>query len=147
MTFTTDIFLDGNNTGIAVPQDVVDALGGGRRPAVIVTIGSFSYRSTITPMGGQNLIPLSAARRAESGLKGGDRIEVTLALDTTPRVVDIPPALAASLEAEPEAKAFFESLSYSNQLKHALSIADAKTDETRERRVEKAMQMLREGKK
>jgi antitoxin component of MazEF toxin-antitoxin module len=147
MKFTTRIFLDGNNTGIEVPADIVEQLGGGKRPSVNVTIGSFSYRSTIAPMGGRFLIPLSAARRQEAGLAGGDQVEVELTLDTAPREVEIPPDLAEALAGDPKARHFFESLSYSNQLRHVLSVNDAKTPETRLRRIEKAMDILRAEKK
>ena len=147
MTFDTTIFLSGNNTGIEVPAFVVEALGGGKRPAVIITIGSFSYRSTVAPMGGRFLIPLSAERRAESGLKGGDAVTVDLALDTAPREVDIPDDLAAALAQAPDGKAFFETLSYSNKLRHVLSVTDAKTPETRSRRIEKVVEAMMAGKK
>ena len=147
MTFDTTIFLSGNNTGIEVPAFVVEALGGGKRPAVIITIGSYSYRSTVAPMGGRFLIPLSAERRAESGLKGGDAVTVDLALDTTPREVDVPDDLAAALARAPEGRAFFETLSYSNKLRHVLSVTDAKTPETRSRRIEKVVEAMMAGKK
>jgi antitoxin component of MazEF toxin-antitoxin module len=147
MKFTTTIFLDGNNTGIEVPPEVVEQLGGGKRQAVHVTVAGFSYRSTVSSMGGKFLIPLSAARRAEAGVKGGDAVEVELSLDTVPRVVDMPADFATRLEAEPKAKAFFETLSYSNQLRHVLSITDAKTDETRQKRIAKAIETLLAGKK
>lgn len=147
MTFDTTIFLSGNNTGIEVPAFVVEALGGGKRPAVIITIGSYSYRSTVAPMGGRFLIPLSAERRAESGLKGGDAVTVDLVLDTTPREVDVPDDLAAALARAPEGRAFFETLSYSNKLRHVLSVTDAKTPETRSRRIEKVVEAMMAGKK
>ena len=147
MKFTTRIFLDGNNTGIEVPADIVEQLGGGKRPAVNVTVGSFSYRSTIASMGGRFLIPLSAARWQEAGLAGGDQVEVELTLDTAPREVEIPPDLAEALAADPKARQFFESLSYSNQLRHVLSVTDAKTPDTRLRRIDKAMDILRSQKK
>ena len=147
MKFKTEILQAGNNTGIEVPPEVGEGLGGGRKPAVVVTIGSYSYRSTIAVMGGKNLIPLSSDRRAESGIKGGDAVEVELELDTAPREVAVPEDLSAAMAGDAAAKAFFETLSYSNKLKHALSVADAKTPETRARRVEKAMEMLRAGKK
>ncbi|QQR40440.1 YdeI/OmpD-associated family protein [Devosia rhizoryzae] len=147
MKFTTTILLDGNNTGIVVPDDVLAELGGGKRPAVNVTVGKLTYRSTVAQMGGKNLISLSAARRAESGVAGGDTVEVELTLDTTPREVDVPEDMASILANEPDAKAFFDSLSFSNKSKHVLSITEAKTAETRQRRVEKAMEMLRAGKK
>jgi antitoxin component of MazEF toxin-antitoxin module len=147
MRFTTTIFLDGNNTGIEVPPDLVEQLGGGKRPAVQVTVAGFTYRSTVAPMGGKFLIPLSAARRQEAGVKGGDKVEVELVLDTAPREVELPADLAAALAAEPNAKAFFDTLSYSNKLRHVLSITDAKTEATRQKRVAKVMEMLIAGKK
>lgn len=147
MKFKTILFQTGNNTGVEVPAEVVEALGGGKKPAVVVTIGTYTYRSTIAVMGGRNLIAFSAERRAETGLKGGEAIEVDLELDTTPREVTVPDELGAALAGDAAAKAFFEALSYSNRLKHVLSITDAKTPETRQRRVDKAMDMLRAGKK
>jgi hypothetical protein len=147
MKFKTNILQSGNNTGIEVPPEVVEGLGGGKKPAVVVTIGSYSYRSTIAVMGGKNLIPLSSDRRAESGIKGGDAVEVDLALDTAPREVTVPEDLSAAMAGDAAAKAFFETLSYSNRLKHSLSVTDAKTPETRAKRVAKAMEMLRAGKK
>lgn len=147
MKFDTTLFQMGNNTGIEVPAEVVQALGGGKKPAVMVSIGSYSYRSTIAVMGGRNLISFSADRRAETGLKGGDAIAVELELDTAPREVIVPDELKAALASDAGAAAFFDSLSYSNKLKHVLSIADAKTPETKLKRLEKTMTMLRERKK
>lgn len=147
MKFKTTILQTGNNTGIEVPPEVVEGLGGGKKPAVAVTIGGFSYRSSIAVMGGKFLIPLSAERRTESGIKGGDAVEVELALDTTPREVTVPDDLAAALAGDAAAKAFFETLSYSNKLRHVLSVTDAKTPETRQRRIDKVLEMMRAGKK
>ena len=147
MKFKTNVFQMGNNTGIEVPTEVIEGLGGGKKPAVVVTIGSFSYRSTVAVMGGKFLISLSAERRAESGLKGGDPIEVDLQLDTTPREVNVPEDLAAALAEDAAAKTFFETLSFSNKNKHVVSITDAKTPETRQKRIAKAMEMLRAGQK
>ena len=130
-----------------MPPEVVEGLGGGKKPAVAVTIGGFSYRSSIAVMGGKFLIPLSAERRTESGIKGGDAVEVELALDTTPREVTAPDDLAAALAGDAAAKAFFETLSYSNKLRHVLSVTDAKTPETRQRRIDKVLEMMRAGKK
>lgn len=147
MKFTTTIVLDGNNTGILVPADIVRQLGGGKRPAVNVALNGLAYRSTVAPMGGRYLIPLSAVRRTEAGLRGGETVEVDLSLDTAPRTVDMPEDFASALAADPSAKAFFDTLSFSNQNKHVLSISEAKTEETRQKRILKAMEMLLAGKK
>ena len=142
MKFRTTILQTGNNTGIVVPTPVVEGLGGGKKPAVVVTIGAFSYRSSIASMGGQFLIPLSADRRAQSGLKGGQEIEVELQLDTAPRVVDVPGDFQAALTASPAAQAAFDKLSYSHKSAHVLAIDGAKTPETRQRRIDGAIAKL-----
>ena len=148
MKFQTVLQLNGKTaTGIEVPPEIVEALGTGKRPAVTVTIGSYSYRSTVAPMGGKFYLPVSAEHRAAAGIAAGDTIEVELALDTAPREVEVPDDFAAALAGDAGAKGFFESLSYSDRRRHVLAIAEAKTPETRERRIGKAMEMLRAGKK
>ena len=145
-SFETILFLDGNNTGIEVPSEIVEALGSGKKPAVTVTVnGDFTYRSTVAVMGGRFLIPFSADKRAATGLRGNDRIAVTLELDTAPRVMEVPPDLQAVLDADPAAKAFFDTLSYSKQRAHIEPINAAKAPETRARRIEKSVALFREG--
>jgi hypothetical protein len=145
--FTTVLSLENKNaTGIHVPPEAVVALGGGRRPAVVATVNGYTYRATV--MGydpADPLMPFTAEHRAASGLKAGDPVEVELVLDTAPREVEVPEDLAAALAADPAAKAFFDGLSYSNKRVHTLSVLDAKTPETRARRVEKSIALLREG--
>jgi hypothetical protein len=146
--FHTTLHLTGRNTGIIVPPEIVEALGAGRKPAVSVTINdNYSYRSSIASMGGQFMIPVSAERRDEANIAGGDEIDVALELDTEPRTIEVPEDLQAALDNNEAAKTFFDSLSYSNKLRHVLSINEAKTPETRARRLEKAMETLRTGKK
>jgi hypothetical protein len=135
MKFTTRMAQSGNNTGIPVPPEVIEALGGGKRPAVNVTVNGYSYRSTVAPMGGQFLISFSSDKRAESGIAGGDEIEVELTLDTASRAVEPPADLAAALDASPGTRAAFDALSPSKQKAHVVSVESAKTDETRQRRI------------
>ena len=129
------MFQDGNNTGIEVPADVVESLGAGKRPPVVVNVNGFEYRSTVAPMGGRYLLPFSAARRRESGIKGGDAIDVELTVDTAPRVVDVPADLQAALDASPAAATAWEKLSYSNRKAQVESVLGAKAAETRARRI------------
>lgn len=147
MKFTTTIQGNGNKTGIDVPEGIVNALGAGRRPPVVVTINGHSYRSSIAVMGGQNMIGVSAANRELTGASAGDTVDVDVELDIQPRVIDVPKDLAVALEAEPEAKAFYATLPYSSQRRYVEPIADAKTDETRARRIAKVMTDLKAGKK
>lgn len=143
--FRTQIAQMGNNTGIEVPAVIIDELGGGKKPAVVVTIGDFVYRSTVGVMGGKFLIPLSAERRAASGLKGGDDVLVQLERDDAPRTVTVPDDLAAALAGNPAAQAVFGGLTASQQQVHVRSVTDAKTDDTRRRRIEKALVLLAAG--
>jgi Bacteriocin-protection, YdeI or OmpD-Associated/Domain of unknown function (DUF1905) len=133
--FSTTLFQDGNNTGIEVPADMVAALDAGKRPAVLVTVNGYEYRSTIASMGGRYLIPFSAERRKESGLAGGDAIEVELTVDEAPRVVEVPADLAAALDESAAVKTAWAKLSYSRQKAHVTSINGAKAPGTRARRV------------
>jgi hypothetical protein len=147
VSFDTTVTATGNNTGIVVPGNLIDELGAGRRPAVLVNVNGYEYRNTVGVMGGKHMISISAAVRKETGLKGGDPIHVTLTLADTPRDVDVPEDFAAALAADPDAGAFFAALSNSLQRYHVDSITEAKTAETRQRRVEKAVSLFREGKK
>jgi hypothetical protein len=132
-------------TGIQVPEQVIEALGSGKRPAVTVTINGYTYRSTVAVMGGEYMIGVSAEHRAGAGVAGGDEVEVDIDLDTAPREVSIPADFAAALEAEPAARRTFDGLSYSNQSWHVLQVEGAKTDETRQRRIAKSVDILKRG--
>ena len=145
--FTTTILQIGNNTGIEVPEKSVEKLASGKRPAVTITLNGFTYRSTIAVMGGKFLIPLSAERRTKAKVKGGDRLEIALELDTAPREVELHDEFKKALDKDKKAKTFFESLSYSAKNGYALPIMQAKGDDTRSRRIEKALSDLKAGKK
>lgn len=143
-TFSTTLWSGGGNTtGIRIPEEVITALGRGKRVPVIVTVNGYTFRNTTAFMGGQYLVGVSAAHRAASGLAAGDAIEVTLEVDDAPRVVEVPPELAEALAGDPEAAAAWQKLSYSHQRQHAEAILDAKAPETRARRVQKALELLR----
>ncbi|MDP9092817.1 MAG: YdeI/OmpD-associated family protein [Actinomycetota bacterium] len=134
----------GNNTGIDVPDDLIERLGAGRRPAVTVNVNGFEYQTTIGVMGGRNLISISAAIRKQTGLKAGDPIHVELTLADRPREVAVPDDLAAALAADPTAAAFFATLSNSVQRYHVDTINAAKTDQTRHRRIDKAIALFQQ---
>ena len=135
VAFSTTMLLNGNNTGIEVPAEQVEALGGGKRAAVLVRVNGYEYRSTLAVMGGKHLIPFSSDKRAATGIAGGDPIDVELELDTAPRTVEVPIDLAEALAAAglPERVA---ALAPSRQKAHGVSVGGAKAAETRQRRVE-----------
>jgi hypothetical protein len=133
--FSGTMLLTGNNTGIEVPVEIVEALGGGRRPAVLVRVNGYEYRSTVVVMGGKHLIPFSSETRAATGISGGDAIEVELELDTRPRTVAVPEDLAAALAGAGLTEAF-ERIAPSRKKAHVLAVESAKAPETRQRRIE-----------
>lgn len=146
MKFRAVIQLHGKTaTGIEVPPEVVEGLGSHKRPPVRVTLNDFTYRTTIAPMGGVFMIPLSADVRAASGAAAGDEVDVEITLDTEPREVDIPEDLAAELARNTPVGEFFQGLSYSTRRRIVLGIEGAKTAGTRQRRIDSAMVKLKEG--
>jgi hypothetical protein len=132
-------------TGFQVPDDVVTALGSGKRPPVRVTIGKHTYRSTVAPMGGAYWIGVSAENRLAAGVGAGDTLAVVLELDTEPREVAVPADFAAALDDDSAARKKFDSLSYSHKRQHILAIEGAKAEETRQRRIAKAIATLSQG--
>ena len=146
MKITATVQLNGKTaTGVVIPGEIVEALGGGQRPKVQVTIGDYTYRNSVAPMSGVHMLSISSEIRQATGIKAGDTIELELRLDTAPREIEVPDDFAAALAEVPRAKAFFEQLSYSNQRVHTESITGAKTAETRQRRIEKSVALLAEG--
>lgn len=146
MRFHTTILLSGKTgAGIEVPPEIVAALGGGKRPKVLVTIRGYTYRSSVAVLGGASMIGVSAENRAAAGVAGGDEVDVELQLDTAPRNVTVPDDFAEALAAEPDAARTFAELSFSNKSWHTYQIADAKTEETRQRRIARSIAALREG--
>ena len=146
MKFQTIIQLNGKTaTGIPVPAEVVASFGSGKRPPVRVTIGDYTYRSTVAAYGDVFMLPLSAEHREAAGVKAGDQVEVTLELDLEPRTVDIPDDLAAALSEKPGAMAAFEALSYTLRKEHVRQVESAKAQETRQRRIASIVTKLTEG--
>lgn len=145
MRFETELLLTGErNTGIEVPAELIEALGAGKRPPVVVTVNGFEYRSTIAPMGGKFLIPFSSDKRAATGLGGGDAIVVDLELDTAPRTVEPPDDFAAALDAA-GARDAWDRLAPSHKKAHVTAIEQAKAAETRQRRIDKAVAQIAGG--
>jgi bifunctional DNA-binding transcriptional regulator/antitoxin component of YhaV-PrlF toxin-antitoxin module len=143
MRFRASIDLNGKTaTGIVVPPEVVEGLGGSKKPKVTVTINGYSYPSSIATMGGRFLIPVSAEVRAGAGVAAGDVVDVDVVIDDSVRTVDVPADLAKALKAAPAALKAFDALSYSNQRRHVLSVEGAKTQETRDRRIAKVISEL-----
>ena len=146
MDFRTTVVLNGKTaTGLQVPDDVVAALGGGKRPPVTVTLGGYDYRTTIAPMGGAFWIPLAAEHREAAGLRAGQEVDVRVELDTAPRETPLPEDLAAALDED--ARAFFDGLAPSHRKEWVRWVEDAKKPETRAARVGKTAEALKAGRR
>lgn len=134
---------NGPATAIELTDDQVEALGGGKRAAVVVTIGDRSARLRLSVMGGKNLIGMSKAARAELGVEIGDEVDAAIDLDSNERAVELPGDLEAALDAEPQVRAAFDALAPSRRKEIVRSVVDAKKAETREKRVAAAVDGLR----
>lgn len=136
-TFKTQLRKDDavNGTGIEIPADIIDSFGKGKKPPVTITINGFTYRTTVAVMNKKFMVPLSQARRAEAKVQSGDVIDVTVELDTEPRTVEVPDDLAAALAAKPGAREAFDKTSPSGRKEFVRQVEDAKTQETRDRRI------------
>ena len=132
-------------TGLPVPPEAVEALGSGKQPLVHVSINGHRYRSKVAVRGSEFRVPVSAEHREAAGIEAGDEVDVTLELDIDPREVALPEDFAQALDADPEARRFYDSLSNSQQQWYVIGIEGAKNDDTRRRRVDKAVARLREG--
>jgi hypothetical protein len=145
-SFATTVTATGNNTGIVVPGEVIERLAAGRRPPVLVSVNGYEYRTTVGVMNGRAMISVSAAVRKATGLQGGDAVDVTLTVADTPREATVPPDFAEALAADEQAGPFFGGLSNSLQRYHIDNVNAAKSTDTRQRRIEKAIALFRAGK-
>jgi len=135
MRFPATVEPAGNATGIEVPAEIVTALAAGQRPKVVITINGYTWRSRVASMGGRFIVGISAANRAACGIAEGDRVEAEVQVDTEPRVVAEPSDLAEALDGDPQA--------YGLKRKHVQAINDAKTPQTRQRRIAKLIATVR----
>jgi hypothetical protein len=144
--FTAEIELYGKTaTGFMVPPEVVASLGRGKRPPVVVELNEHAYRTTIAAYGNEFFVPLNRKNREAAGVAAGDRVEVAISLDAEPRTIEPPDDLAAALSTRPDARVFFDELSYSHRREYVEWIEEAKRAETRARRIAKALDMLARG--
>jgi antitoxin component of MazEF toxin-antitoxin module len=146
MEFRSSVVLGGKTaTGIQVPDDVVEALGAGKRPPVVVTVGGHTYRTTVAPMGGAYWIPLAAEHREAAGVRAGEEVTVSLEGDPAPREVALPDDLAAAMD--DQARSAFDRLAVSHRKEWVRWVEEAKKAETRTARITKTVESLKAGRK
>lgn len=145
--FKTQLQPRGPAAAVILDDVQVAAVGeGAKRFPVVATVNGYTWRTTVVRMGGEFLLGLSKEVRQGAGAEAGDEVDVTVELDTAPREVEVPEALAAALAADPEAKASFDRMAFTHRKEYARWIADAKQEQTRQRRLGQALEMIRAGK-
>ena len=144
---TATLVARGAAAAVVLDGEQVAVVGeGAKRFPVVATVNGYTWRTTVTRMGGEFLLGLNRAVREDAGVEAGDTVEVKLELDTAPREVEVPEALANALAEDPKARAAFDRLAFTHRKEYARWIDEAKRDETRQRRVAQALEMLRQGK-
>jgi Bacteriocin-protection, YdeI or OmpD-Associated/Domain of unknown function (DUF1905) len=142
----TELVPRGPAAAVILDDDQVATIGeGAKRFPVRATVNGYTWRTTVTRMRGEFLLGLNREVRESAGVEAGDKVEVEIELDTDPREVEVPQALARALAADPDAQAAFERLAFTHRKEYARWVAEPKREETRDRRVARALQMLREG--
>ena len=146
MEFRTTVVLGGKTaTGLRVPDEIVEAMNAGKRPPVAVTVGGYTYRTTVASMGGAFWIPLAAEHREAAGVQADQEVDVSIELDTAPREVPLPDDLAAAFD--DDVRTTFDGLAFSHRKEWVRWVEEAKKPETRVARIEKTVESLRAGKR
>jgi len=146
MRFRTEILGTGKTAaGIVVPSEILEGLAAGKKPAVRVTINGYTYRSSVATIDGRPMIGVSNDVRKAAGVAAGETVDIDVELDTEKRTVALPEELVALLDTDAVARAAYDKLSYSNQRRIVEPIDQTKNPETRQRRIDKAMETLRAG--
>jgi hypothetical protein len=145
--FSATLVARGSAAAVVLDSRQVAAVGeGAKRFPVVATVNGYTWRTTVTRMRGEFLLGLNRAVRQKAGVEAGDGVEVTLELDATPRELEVPDDLAEALADDSAARRVFDRLAYTHRKEYARWIAEAKREETRQRRVAQALEMLRQGK-
>ena len=146
LRFTTQLQARGPAAAVVLDDAQVAEVGeGARRFPVAATVNGYTWRTSVARMKGEFLVGLSREVRQNAGVEAGDEVEVVLALDEAPREVEVPGALAAALAGDPDARASFEGMAFTHRKEYARWVAEAKKEETRQRRVQQALEMIRAG--
>jgi hypothetical protein len=147
VTFKGALVARGPAAAFVLTEEQVAAVGeGAKRFPVVATVNGYTWRTSVTRMRGEFLLGLNREVRESAGVAAGDAVTVQLALDTEPRQVEVPPALADALQRDAEASAAYDGMAFTHRKEYARWIAEAKRDDTRKRRVTQALQMLKDGK-
>lgn len=137
----------GGGAFVEVPLDVEKAFGA-KKPKVKATFEGVPYRGILSRMGTDyHILIILKSIREQIGKSFGDKVKITVELDTEPRVIEIPKDLMKELKKNKDAKVFFDKLAYTHRREYVMWINEAKRAETRQNRIVKTIEMLKKGKK
>jgi hypothetical protein len=145
--FTTRLEGHGPAAAIVLDEAQVAEVGeGAKRFPVVATVNGCRWRTSVVRMGGEFVVGLNRAVRHDAGVEAEQQVDVFLELDLGPRTVEVPDALVVALAADPRAETAFERMSFTHRKEYARWISEAKRDETRQRRVQQVLEMIKAGK-
>jgi hypothetical protein len=134
----------GGGTLVPIPKEIATKLGLKGMPKIQAVIAGKPYRGSLMPMGdGTYCLGVLKSIQEAAGVGQGDTITIELALDATPRIVELPADLARAIARDEKAIAAWEALSFTNKKEMARSLEEAKRPETRQRRLAQAVESLR----
>lgn len=144
-TYETVVIGHGNHASIEIPDESLAEINGNKRAPLKITINGYTYQSTATGVDGKCMVVFPMRDREASGATAGDRITVTLELDDGYRQVEVPDVLRKALKVNGLSEVF-QNLTYSKRKEFARQVDDAKTDETRLRRIENIITTIKTSK-
>lgn len=144
--FTTRLEKKGPAAAVVLDDGQVAAVGeGAKRFPVVATVNGYTWRTSVARMGGAFLVGLNREVRESAGVEAGDEVDVAIELDGAPREVEVPDDLAAALDADPAVRATFDGMAFTHRKEYVRWVTEAKREDTRTRRVEQAVEMIRAG--
>ena len=145
-SFKAVVSKSGSRVFIPIPFNPNDVWGIKQRHHVTGTVNGHGVRGSLGSDGTHFFLLLGAAWRRGCGIDAGDHAEVVLSPEG-PQSEGLSQDVAAALEAEPKAKAFFESLATFYRNTYIKWIESAKKPETRAARIKEMVELLKAGKK
>ena len=136
-----------NAAYVSIPFDVEEVYGM-KRVKVKAFFDGYEYRGLIVNIGtGSHILGLTKEVRNSIGKNFGEIVQVAVEVDTEERIIESLPELNNFFKSHSQEKEFFDSLSYTNRKEYVNWIKEAKKAETKERRINSAMDKLKQRRK
>ena len=144
--FKATIAKSGTRALIVLPFNPNDVWGVKERHYIAGSVNGCRVRGPLDSNGTQFFLSLGAAWRRDNNLDAGANVDVVLSPEG-PQSESLSPDISAALDAEPEAKAFFDALASFYRKNYVRWIESAKRPETRSARIAEMVKLLNAGQK